>query len=87
MFLYNRLIAIMLGRLEMDVDQCIAAYGYLAEEGFVEKRSHIPDIIMREANPRFDLVKLQIAILEVLEQSGVSETDFLSHGTKRGCRT
>jgi hypothetical protein len=33
----SRLIAIMLGRLEMDVDECISAYNTLIRAVFVEK--------------------------------------------------
>ncbi|KAH9203476.1 acyl transferase/acyl hydrolase/lysophospholipase [Leptodontidium sp. 2 PMI_412] len=36
------LIAIMLGRLEMDVDKCIEAYTKLAEAVFSQKKSHLP---------------------------------------------
>jgi hypothetical protein len=37
-----RLIAIMLGRLEMDVDECILAYSELLETVFGEKSSRLP---------------------------------------------
>ncbi|PVH67903.1 hypothetical protein DL98DRAFT_442468 [Cadophora sp. DSE1049] len=36
------LIAIMLGRLEMDVDECIKAYTKLAEAVFPQKKSRLP---------------------------------------------
>jgi hypothetical protein len=38
----KRLIAIILGRLEMDVDECIAAYRELAAAVFSQKSSRIP---------------------------------------------
>lgn len=77
----------MLGRLEMDVDECITAYSDLAEYVFGDRQNHIPVNIKGEIKPRFDLARLKSAILRVVAQSGVSETDFLNDGTKRGCRT
>ena len=38
----ERLIAIMLGRLEMDVDECISAYNRLIKTVFEEKAHKIP---------------------------------------------
>jgi hypothetical protein len=38
----GRLIAIMLGRLEMDVEECIAAYTRLMETVFESKSSRLP---------------------------------------------
>jgi len=77
----------MLGRLEMDVDECIAAYSDLAAAVFGEKLHHIPVNIKGEVKPRFDSARLQSAVQKVVAQSGASETDLLNDGTKRGCRT
>jgi len=41
----------MLGRLEMDVDKCIAAYSDLAAAVFGKKLSHIPVNIKGEVKP------------------------------------
>lgn len=38
----SRLLAIMLGRLEMDVDECITAYSDLAAAVFGDKMNRIP---------------------------------------------
>ncbi|KFY66945.1 hypothetical protein V496_01838, partial [Pseudogymnoascus sp. VKM F-4515 (FW-2607)] len=81
------LIAIMLGRLEMDVDECIAAYTDLAAAVFGEKISQVPVNIKGKIKPRFDSAKLESAIRKVVAQSGASETDVLNDGTERGCRT
>ncbi|GIJ91451.1 hypothetical protein Asppvi_010416 [Aspergillus pseudoviridinutans] len=81
------LIAIMLGRLEMDVDECIAAYTGLAADVFGEKLSRIPVNIKGGVKPRFDSARLESAIKKVITQKGVSETDLLNDGTERGCRT
>jgi hypothetical protein len=77
----------MLGRLEMDVDQCIAAYCELAAAVFGDKLSRFPVTIKGGVKARFDSKKLESAIRKVVEHSGVSETDLLNDGTERGCRT
>jgi predicted acylesterase/phospholipase RssA len=77
----------MLGRLEMDVDQCISAYSHLVTEVFVEKRSFIPMTIKGEVKARFDSAKLKKVIQKVLEQVGASEGDLLNDGKERGCKT
>ena len=76
----------MLGRLEMDVDQCITAYSGLAAAVFGEKLSSFPVNKKGKVKTRFDSAKLKSAIRKVVEQSGVSETDLLNDGTERGCR-
>jgi hypothetical protein len=84
--MHNSLIAIMLGRLEMDVDQCILAYGDLAEEVFGEKNSRFPLTFGGQIKARFDSQKLKTAIQRVIEQSGLTEADVLNDGVERGCR-
>lgn len=81
------IIAIMLGRLEMNVDQCIAAYCDFAEAVFGGKLSRIPFNRKGKVKGRFDSAKLKAAIRKVVEQSGKSETDLLDDGAERGCRT
>ncbi len=77
----------MLGRLEMDVDECIAAYSDLAAAVFGEKLRSIPVNMKGKVKPRFDSVKLESAIRKVVTQNGASETDLLNDETERGCRT
>jgi predicted acylesterase/phospholipase RssA len=76
----------MLGRLEMDVDECITAYSELAEAVFGEKLSSFPFGMTGKAKARFDSAKLEKAIRKVV-QSSASETDLFNDGTERGCRT
>ena len=76
----------MLGRLEMDVDECISAYSELAEAVFGEKLSSIPFDWRGKIQPRFDSAKLEKAIRKMVVQSSASETDLLNDGTDRGCR-
>ena len=77
----------MLGRLEMDVDECITAYSNLAATVFNEKLSRIPFNIKGNVKPRFDSTKLETAIRKVVTQSGVSQTDLLNDAVERGCKT
>ncbi|KAF7507643.1 hypothetical protein GJ744_010196 [Endocarpon pusillum] len=81
------LIAIMLGRLEMDVDDCIAAYSELAAAVFGGKLSSIPVNIKGKVKARFDSAKLESAIRKVIKNSGASEDVLFNDGTERGCRT
>jgi hypothetical protein len=77
----------MLGRLEMGVDECIAAYNDLAAAVFGEKLSSIPFNFKGDVKVRFDSAKLEIAIRKVVKQSGASEEDLFNDGAERGCRT
>jgi hypothetical protein len=77
----------MLGRLEMDVDECIAAYSELAAAVFGENLSRIPFSMKGKIQARFDSAKLESAIRKVIRSFGASETDLLNDGTERGCRT
>ncbi|KAH7378667.1 kinase subdomain-containing protein [Pyrenochaeta sp. MPI-SDFR-AT-0127] len=81
------LIAIMLGRLEMDVDTCITAYSDLAAAVFDEELRCNPVNIKGHVKQPLDSERLENAIKNVIVQSGASETDLLNDGTKRGCQT
>ncbi|OWT42401.1 protein kinase subdomain-containing protein [Pochonia chlamydosporia 170] len=81
------LIAIMLGRLEMDVDKCIDAYSELAAAVFGKKLSSFPVNLKGDIKARFDSTKLENAIRKVVEDSGASQQDLFNNGAERGCRT
>ncbi|EMD96381.1 hypothetical protein COCC4DRAFT_155187 [Bipolaris maydis ATCC 48331] len=81
------LIAIMLGRLEMSVDECIDAYSELAADVFGEKLHRLPVTIRGAVQPRFDSARLESAIRKVVAKGGASETALFNDGTERGCRT
>ncbi|KAK2014984.1 phospholipase, patatin family protein [Colletotrichum eremochloae] len=80
------LIAIMLGLLEMDVDECIAAYTKLIREVFNTKLHRSPVGITGKVQARFDSKKLQAAVEAVLVNKGVSVTRRLKDGLERGCK-
>jgi hypothetical protein len=76
----------MLGRLGMDVDECITAYSELAEVVFGQKQRPFPFNVKGKVTARFDSAKLEKAVRKVV-QGSASEEDLLNDGTERGCRT
>ncbi|THW41632.1 FabD/lysophospholipase-like protein [Aureobasidium pullulans] len=83
----HRLIAIMLGRLEMSVDECIKAYSGLIATVFGVQLSKIPMNWKGKVKPRFDSAKLEVAIKQVISQSGLPEDTMFDDGIERGCKT
>ena len=81
----NSLIAIMLGRLEMDVDHCIDAYLKLAGEVFSEKS--LPVDWLGRVKSKFDSKKLKDAIYKIVRKGGASGDEPFNDGKERGCKT
>lgn len=77
----------MLGRLEMDVDECITAYSRLMKAVFEQKSSRFPVGWKGSVKARFDSKKLKGAIAEVINSKGISVTEAFNDGKDRGCRT
>jgi hypothetical protein len=77
----------MLGRLEMDVDACIAAYSALMKAVFEEPSSSLPVSWRGNVKARFDSAKLRSAVNDVITSSGASLTDAFNDGQARGCHT
>ncbi|EXJ74236.1 uncharacterized protein A1O5_02532 [Cladophialophora psammophila CBS 110553] len=71
------IIAIMLGRLEMDVDECIKAYTAMMKKVFKNKRSAFFVSITGNVKARFSSKTLETAIKEVLRSKGFKEDDLL----------
>ena len=71
----------MLGRLEMDVDQCIAAYIRSTSEAFAEKSS-FKWWPTRKIQPRFVSAKLEEAISQVIQRK-----DTLFNDGTKACKT
>ncbi|PKS12989.1 hypothetical protein jhhlp_000330 [Lomentospora prolificans] len=82
----RRLIAIMLGRLEMDVDECITAYNELMKTVFEQKLHRFPSSATGKIQAQFDSMKLRDAIDEVIIRKGFSPEDPFNDGQPRGCR-
>jgi hypothetical protein len=76
----------MLGRLEMDVDECITAYNDLTKMVFGEKFNKLPINLKGDIKPQFDSATLERAIKEVIASRSISEAAKLNDGVQRGCR-
>jgi hypothetical protein len=77
----------MLGRLELSVDECIAAYIDLSEAVFSQKKSRLPFNLKGNVKAQFDSSKLERAILATTKKRGISEAELFNDGIVRGCRT
>ena len=72
----SRLIAIMLARLEMDVDECIEAYRDLMKSIFEKKKSLFSVGLTGKIKARFSSKALETAIKQVISsREGVSVND------------
>ncbi|KAJ5207451.1 FabD/lysophospholipase-like protein [Penicillium cf. griseofulvum] len=80
------LIAIMLGRLEMDIDDCIMAYIKLMKMIFDKPSKRGLLSIFGKIEPRFDANKLENAINEVINNHGAKPTDLFNDQADRSCR-
>ncbi|OJJ80604.1 uncharacterized protein ASPGLDRAFT_38966 [Aspergillus glaucus CBS 516.65] len=81
------LIAIMLGRLEMGVDECIAAYVQLMKKIFEKpSKRNLVTSPFSKIKPRFNASKLEDAINQVISSCGANPTDLFNDQAERGCR-
>ncbi|KAF2143150.1 uncharacterized protein K452DRAFT_225410 [Aplosporella prunicola CBS 121167] len=82
------LIAIMLGRLEMEVDECIQSYVDLMGKVFHKGRVWNPFSITLAGNrrARFDSRKLEEAIRAVILKQNINPDEPFNDGKVRGCR-
>ncbi|EXM14370.1 hypothetical protein FOTG_17220 [Fusarium oxysporum f. sp. vasinfectum 25433] len=82
------LIAIMLGRLQMDVDECISAYNDLIKVVFNEKaRVHQSKFsLLGQTQARFDSGGLKAAIEKTLKDRGLSPTDSMVDSREPDCK-
>jgi hypothetical protein len=71
----------MLGRLEMDVDECIEAYTSMFKTIFAKK--DLPFNIWGNIKGRFDSTVLEECIHKILEDRGLSKREPLNDGNKR----
>jgi hypothetical protein len=76
----------MLGRLEMDVDECVSAYSKLMESVFEEKSSWLPISWTGRTKAQFDSTRLKKAIEEVITHHDASTKDLFNDGNSRGCK-
>ncbi|KAH6985445.1 hypothetical protein EDB80DRAFT_732628, partial [Ilyonectria destructans] len=77
------LIAIMLGRLRMTVDECITAYTSLSDKVFEKKSYRVK--INGQLQGRFDTVALEQAVKQILVDNGHGEDTLLKDPPKTAC--
>lgn len=74
----------MLGRLEMDVDECINAYSSMFKRIFGKKG--LPVNMRGKIKGRFDSMVLEDCIREILEQRGLSSMEPFNDEKDRTCK-
>ena len=77
----------MLGRLEMDVDECITSYSELMKAVFEKKSSWLRISRHGKVKAQFDSAKLKRAVDEAISKTPASSADAFNDGKARGCRT
>jgi hypothetical protein len=80
------LIAIVLGRLEMTVEACIAVYGELMKTVFETKSNWLPNGLSGQTKAQFHSDKLRKAVEKVLTDNSASIEDPFNYNRERGCR-
>jgi patatin-like phospholipase/acyl hydrolase len=78
------LIAIMLGRLRMTVDDCIDAYTSLSDKVF-EKKSHRVTV-KGKLQGRFDMVELEGAVKQILVDRNFDKDALLKDSPDAPCK-
>ena len=81
-----RLIAIMLGRLEMTVDDCIDAFTGMMDAVFQKKHTIPFKLFSRNIQSRFDTDTLKEKIKEVIEKAGYHREELMRGPKRSGCK-
>lgn len=85
----SSLIAIMLGRLKMDVSECIQSYTSMFQRIF-EKQKHKYPVNLWDnfgyLQNKFDSDILKEAIKKIVNDQGLSETEYFNSEEERSCR-
>ncbi len=80
-----RIIAIMLGRLKMTVDECISSYADLSDRVF-KKMHHRVKVGSSEIQAQFDSSILEKCIKEVIVRMGFQEDELLKDTQDQNCK-
>lgn len=76
----------MLGRLEMDVDQCITTYNKLMKAVFEKRARRYPINFKGKLKALFVSSKLKIAVEDVISDAVGSKTELFNDGKSGRCR-
>jgi len=79
------LIAIMLGRLGMDVNECIKAYKAISPKIFTKVHHRIN--FKGRVQGRFDHTAIEAGVKELLKRGGLEEDARLQHSGPHMCKT
>lgn len=79
------LIAIMLGRLEMTVDECIAAYQAMSPQIFTKLHHRIG--LRGNVQGRFDHSAIESAVKDILRKKGLREDELLRDSSASSTKT
>jgi hypothetical protein len=71
----------MLGRLEMDIDDCIKAYTSMFQTVFTTRGR--PISILGKIKGRFDSAVFEKCIGEILKERGLSDAELFNDGKER----
>lgn len=77
----------MLGRLGMDVDDCIDQHSGMFESVFGNRAHHIPVNFSGDIRPRFSSDVLRTAITKVVTNWGLAADTKFNDGQQRECHT
>jgi patatin-like phospholipase/acyl hydrolase len=81
----GELIVIMLGRLEMNIDECIDAYVALFDRVFQKKRHRVT--INGHVQGRFDIEELERSIREIVKRKNkAGENALLKESANQQCK-
>ncbi|KAI9374698.1 acyl transferase/acyl hydrolase/lysophospholipase [Aspergillus egyptiacus] len=87
------LLAIMLGRLKMDVDQCITGYTRLCKHLFGRKKRlsltgalNMGSMTGRRSKAKHDRQKLEFALKSIVRELGYDDKDILLQDVDLSCR-
>jgi predicted acylesterase/phospholipase RssA len=79
------LIALMLGRLAMPVDEAIAAYIALAPKIFTKVHHRVT--LRGEIQGRFDHTAIEDGVRQLVDDKGFKPDDLLKNSSDSGCKT
>jgi hypothetical protein len=80
----DRLIAIMLGRLRMSVEESIDAYLSLSDQIFKKKRHRVT--AKGKIQGRFDSEELALAVKKIIKDQGLKEETLFKDDAEKACK-
>lgn len=79
----------MLGRLKIDVSECIQIYLSMFKNIFENPKHKYPVNLwgnFGDLQPKFDSVVLRESIRKIVEDRGLNETEYFNSEEERSCR-